>query len=50
VIIDDHADMGDLRTRLVQTHPAHGLQPADAARAIAILLQPATVGRAGREF
>jgi Swiss Army Knife RNA repair-like protein len=50
VIIDDHADMGDLRTRLVQTHPAHGLQPADAARAIAILLQPATVGRARREF
>ena len=50
VIIDDHADMGDLRPRLVQTHPAHGLQAADAPRAIAILLQPATVGRAGREF
>jgi hypothetical protein len=49
-IIDDHADMGDLRTRLVQTHPAHGLQPADAPRAIAILLQPATVGPARREF
>ncbi len=37
VIIDDHADMGDLRTHLVQTHPAQGLQPADAARAIAML-------------
>ena len=40
VIIDDHADMGELRTRLVQTHPAHGLQPADAARAIAMLMRP----------
>ena len=37
VIIDDHADMGDLRTHLVQTHPAHGLQPADALRAIEML-------------
>jgi hypothetical protein len=37
VIIDDHADMGDLRTHLVQTHAAHGLQPADAPRAIAQL-------------
>lgn len=42
VIIDDHADMGDLRPRLVQTHPAHGLQPADAPRAIATLVLPAT--------
>ena len=40
VIIDDHADMGELRTHLVQTHPAHGLQPADVARAIAILMSP----------
>ncbi len=40
VIIDDHVDMGTLRTHLVQTHPARGLQPADATRAIAILLQP----------
>ena len=40
VIIDDHVDMGALRSRLVQTHSAHGLQPADARRAIAILLQP----------
>jgi HAD domain in Swiss Army Knife RNA repair proteins len=39
VIIDDHADMGELRTHLVQTHPAHGLQPADVARAIAILMR-----------
>ena len=40
VIIDDHADMGALRTHLVQTHPAHGLQPADAARAVAVLMRP----------
>ena len=40
VIIDDHADMGELRTHLVQTHPAHGLRPADVLRAIAILMRP----------
>jgi Swiss Army Knife RNA repair-like protein len=40
VIIDDHADMGDLRPRLVQPHPAHGLQPADAPRAIGMLMKP----------
>jgi hypothetical protein len=40
VIIDDHADMGELRPRLVLTHPAHGLQPADAPPAIALLMQP----------
>ena len=40
VIIDDHVDMGELRTHLVQTHPAHGLQPADVPRAIAILMRP----------
>ena len=40
VIIDDHADMGTLRTHLVQTHPARGLAPADATRALAILRQP----------
>jgi len=39
VIIDDHADMGGLGSRLVQTHPAHGLQPTDAPRAIATLLR-----------
>lgn len=39
VIIDDHADMGELRAHLVQTHPAHGLQPADAPRAIAVLMR-----------
>ena len=48
VIIDDHADMGDLRTRLVQTHPAQGLQPADAPRAIALLMRPTHGGPAGR--
>lgn len=37
VIIDDHADMGELCTHLVQTHPARGLQPGDALRAIEML-------------
>jgi hypothetical protein len=37
VIIDDHVDMGELRAHLVLTHPAHGLQPADVPRAIAML-------------
>ena len=37
VIIDDHVDMGGLRSHLVQTDPARGLQSADAARALAIL-------------
>jgi HAD domain in Swiss Army Knife RNA repair proteins len=45
VIIDDHVDMGELRTHLVQTHPARGLQPADAPRAIAILMRPADPDR-----
>ena len=40
VIIDDHVDMGELRTHLVQTDSAHGLQPADAPRAIAMLMRP----------
>jgi hypothetical protein len=44
VIIDDHVDMGELRPHLVQTHPAHGLQPADAARAIAMLMRPTNGG------
>ena len=39
-IIDDHSDMGELRPRLVLTHPARGLQPADASRAIQILTRP----------
>ena len=42
VIIDDHGNMGELGAQLVQTHPAHGLQPADAPRAIAMLTRPAT--------
>jgi hypothetical protein len=50
VIIDDHADMGNLSTRLVQTHPAQGLQPADATRALAVLLQPADGEPTGREL
>jgi hypothetical protein len=40
VIIDDHVDMGELRSHLVRTQPAHGLQPADAPRAIAMLRRP----------
>jgi len=40
VIIDDHVDMGALRGHLVQTQPAHGLQRADASRAIAVLRRP----------
>ena len=44
VIIDDHVDMGELHSHLVQTHPAHGLQSADAPRAIAMLMRP-TGGR-----
>jgi hypothetical protein len=48
VIIDDHADMGALHTHLVLTHPTHGLQPADAPRAIALLMQPMNRGLAER--
>jgi len=40
VIIDDHGDMGGLRAQLVLTHPARGLQPVDAPRAIEILKRP----------
>ena len=34
--------LGDIleRSRLVLTQPARGLQPADAARAIAVLMRP----------
>jgi hypothetical protein len=42
VIIDDHSDMSGLHDHLVQTHPTHGLQPADAPRAIAMLMRPAS--------
>lgn len=47
VIIDDHVVVGELRTHLVLAQPGRGLQPADAPRAIAILVQP-TLGRAPR--
>jgi hypothetical protein len=40
VIIDDHAGMGNLRGRLVLTHPVRGLQPADVFRAIETLMRP----------
>jgi hypothetical protein len=49
VIIDDHADMGELRSRLVQTYPAQGLQPADALRALAMLMQPVPAAPTRRE-
>jgi len=39
VIIDDHADMGELRSHLILTQPAHGLQPADVPRALALLMR-----------
>ncbi len=41
VIIDDHADMGHLRSHLVQTHPAHGLRRTDVPPAMATLMRPA---------
>ena len=44
VIIDDHLDMGALRPHLVHTHPARGLQPDDAARALATLRRPLNGG------
>ena len=44
VIIDDHVDMGELRTHLVQTHPAHGLRSADAPRTIETLMRPTPGG------
>ncbi len=47
VIIDDHMEMGELRTSLVLTHPGHGLQPADASRAIEILMRLACRERPG---
>ena len=47
VIIDDHVDMGELRSRLLQTDPARGLQPLDAHRAIAILDSSQAMPRAG---
>jgi HAD domain in Swiss Army Knife RNA repair proteins len=40
VIIDDHEDMGALRSHLVQTQPARGLQAADALRAVSVLMRP----------
>ncbi len=46
VIIDDHVDMGGLRAHLVLTHPARGLQPGDAPRAIETLARVARSGAA----
>ena len=47
VIIDDHVDMGALRARLVVTHPGRGLQPADAPRALEILMRSCQEGSRG---
>ena len=43
VIIDDHADVGALRARLVLTEPGHGLQPAHVNAAVEILVTPCDV-------
>lgn len=40
VILDDDADMGRLRNRLVQTNERTGLTEADADRAITLLQEP----------
>jgi len=49
VVIDDHVITGEHRSRLVLTHPARGLLPADTARAVELLLQPlATDASRGR--
>ena len=45
VIIDDHVVRGELHAHLVLTHPAQGLQPADAPRALATLRRPPLVPR-----
>ena len=47
VIVDDHSNMGALRARLVLTDPGRGLQRADAARAIEIVMRPRGDGREG---
>jgi len=39
-IVDDHVDVGGLRSHLVQTQPAQGLSSADAARVVATLMRP----------
>jgi len=48
VIIDDHVDMGELRTHLVLTEPAHGLQPDDVPRALGILERRPAIARGPR--
>jgi hypothetical protein len=40
VIIDDHGDVGALRTHLVLTQPAHGLTPAEVPAVMATLTRP----------
>lgn len=40
VIIDDHTDMGQLRTHLLLTQPVHGLQPDHLRAALATLTYP----------
>ena len=40
VIVDDHADMGALKSRLVLISPAQGLQATDVPRVVATLLRP----------
>ena len=40
VILDDHVDVGELRTHLVQTEPVHGLRSADVPRVLETLGRP----------
>jgi hypothetical protein len=40
VIIDDHADMGELSSHLVQTESGHGLTPGHVERALKLLMFP----------
>lgn len=47
VIVDDHGSMGPLASRLLLTNPSRGLQPADAARAIEILMRSVASPRTG---
>jgi hypothetical protein len=44
VIIDDHGDVGELRTHLVLTQPADGLRPAHVSQVIAMLARPISGG------
>ncbi|HYE93884.1 MAG TPA: HAD domain-containing protein, partial [Terriglobales bacterium] len=44
VVLDDHVVTGDVRSHLVLTHSARGLQPDDVARALTMLTRPCNGG------